>query len=170
MKQASKRLVLTLVLLGVATSVELNVSGSARQDSMPREAMLKTFYSQLTTLFKRSYPKATSHLLGAKIHFEQDTRVFIIHEPLKTGEWQDPHETRGPMRGGILCDIEWRKGEYNGQAMVPQTFDKRYFKRLVMAPSSRKLDAHLYVHLSYPDGVSADFLKQFAELVDGFER
>jgi hypothetical protein len=131
---------------------------------------LKRFYSELKTLFLRHYPQVTSHLLGEKIHFEQDTRVFILHEPLKTGEWQDPREVRGPKLGGILCDIELRDGKFAGAAAVPQTFDKRYFQLSVMEPYSARRNAHLYVHLSHPNHVSGDFLKQFTELVNSFEK
>jgi hypothetical protein len=131
---------------------------------------LERFYSELRTLFRKHYPKATSHLLKDTIHFEHDTRVFIVHEPLKTGDWQDPRETRGPKPGGILCDITLQKGQYQGAAVVPQTFDKRYFTVLLMAPYSAKQDVHLYVHLSYPGNVGTDFLKEFADLVNGFEK
>src|ERR1039458_6677961 len=99
-------------------------------------------------LFRKYYPKVTSHLLKDKIHFEQETRIFIVHEPLMTGEWQDPWEERGPMRGGILCDITLQKGKYQGQAEVPQTFDKRYFKVLLLVGYSAKEDVHVHVLLS----------------------
>jgi hypothetical protein len=135
-----------------------------------QRSRLERLYPELRTLFLRHYPQVTSHLLDEKIHFEQDTRVFIVHESLKTGEWQDPRETRGPKRGGILCDLELREGKYNGAAVVPQTFDKRYFKLLVMAPYSQKHNAHLYLHLCYPSNVSDDFLKQFTEQVNGLEK
>jgi len=143
---------------------------SAAEGETLQNPALERFYSELRTLFRTHYPKATSHLLKDQIHFEHDTRVFLVHEPLKTGDWQDPRETRGPKPGGILCDITLQKGEYRGAAVVPQTFDKRYFKVLVMASYSPKRDVHLYVHLSYPGNVSSDFLKEFAELVSGFEK
>ena len=140
----------------------------AADDETPQNPALKRFYSELQTLFREHYPKATSHRLKDCIHFEHDTRVFIVHEPLMTGEWQDPWETRGPKPGGILCDITLQKGPYQGQAVVPQTFDKRYFKSSLEAPYSLKHDAHLEVHLSYPRDVSDDFLKQFTQLVNDF--
>lgn len=141
----------------------------ADADSLQNPA-LKRFYSELQTVFRRHYPNVTSHLLKDKIHFEQDTRVFIMHESLMTGEWQDPFEERGPKPGGILCEIRLEKGRYEGQAVVPQTFDKRYFKVLLMAPYSPKHDTHLWVNISYPQRVSADFLKEFAEMVDHYEK
>ena len=110
----------------------------AAEDETLQNPALERFYSELRTLFRKHYPKATSHLLKDKIHFEHDTRVLIVHEPLKTGEWQDPRETRGPKPGGILCDITLQKGQYQGAAVVPQTFDKRYFKVLSLLPWERE--------------------------------
>src|SRR5438034_7173328 len=57
-----------------------------------------------------------------------------VHEPLKTGEWQDARETIGPQRGGVVGNMELRTGKYLGAAAVPQAFDKRYFTLQVMAP------------------------------------
>ncbi len=142
----------------------------AAEDEPLQSPVLKRFYSELRTLFRKHYPKATSHLLKDKIHVEHDTRFFIVHEAYKTGEWQDPWEERGPKLGGILCDITLQKGQYQGAAVAPQTFDKRYFTVLLMAPYSPKRDVHLYVHLSYPGNVSSDFLKEFTDLVNGFEK
>jgi len=58
----------------------------------------------------------------------------IVHEPLKTGEWQHARETIGPQRGGVVGNMELRTGKYLGAAAVPQAFDKRYFTLQVMAP------------------------------------
>jgi hypothetical protein len=158
----------TWPLLLVHLGILVLAPARAADDEALQNPKLKRFYSELQTLFRKHYPKATSHLLKDKIHFEHGTRIFIVHEPLMTGEWQDPWETRGPKPGGILCDITLQKGPYQGQAVVPQTFDKRYFKSLLAAPYSSKHDAHLEIHLSYPRNVSDDFLKQFTELVNDF--
>jgi len=92
--------------------VEKAAPSRAAEDEHLQNPALKRFYSEVQTLFRRHYPKATSHLLRDKIHFERDTRVFIVHEPLKTGEWQGPLEERGPKSGGILCDMTLQKGNY----------------------------------------------------------
>ena len=161
-------LVATAPLLGLFATLPANAQSDKSTNAENPE--LKRFYGELRMIFRRHYPKATSHLLNEKMHFEHDTRIFIVHEPLKTGEWQDPWETRGPKPGGILCDITLQEGRYQGAAVVPQTFDKRYFKVLLMAPYSAKHNCHLIVHLSYPGNVSGDFLKEFTDLVNDYPK
>lgn len=145
-------------------------SAWAADDAPLQNPALKSFYAELRAVLRRHYPKATSHLLKDKIHFEHDTRVFIVHEAYKTGEWQDPWEERGPKPGGIHCDLTLQKGGYPGAAEVPQSFDKRYFTVLLLAPYSSKRDEHLMVRLAYPQDVSQEFLKQFTDLVNSFEK
>jgi hypothetical protein len=164
--QAVRRSLLFAVLLPALIATPARAADS---DAL-QDPALKRLYAEFQLLFRKYYPNVTSHLLTNTMHFEHDTRAFIVHEPLRTGEWQDPRETRGPKLGGILCDIALQKGPYQGAAMVPQTFDKRYFRLLIMAPYSRKHDAHLYVHLAYPGNVSGEFLRDFTGLVTDFER
>ena len=141
--------------------------GGAEQRSA-HEPSLPAVYSELDGLFHRYYPNVASQASADAIHFEYNTRVFLIHEPLRTGEWQDAREVRGPNRGGILCHAELRKGRYAGAAAVPQTFDKRYFQLSVFAPYSAIRDEHLYVHLYHPGDVKTDFLEEFSRIVAGF--
>jgi len=155
-------------LLGIICLACLGLLATGADGEALQNPALKRFYSKLSALFHRHYPKITAHHLKDTLHFEHDTRIFIIHGALKTGEWQDPVETRGPKPGGILCDVTLQKGRYEGAAAVPQTFDKHYFKLLGMAPYSPKHDTHLSVHLSYPRNVSEEFLRQFSELVNDF--
>src|SRR5262249_35467062 len=156
------------VLLATLLLIVLVLPASGANEEAPQNPALKRLYSDFRTLFRKHYPAVTSHLLKDEMHFESDTRVFIVPEPLRTGEWQDPWETRGPKPGGILCEMSLRNGRYMGAAVVPQTFDKRYFRLLVMAPYSVKYDAHLYVHLSYPGDVRPHFLAGFHGLVNHF--
>ncbi len=144
------------------------ISSTIAEDTLPQNQTLQPLYKQLGDLFHHYYPNATGHLLGDKIHFEYDTRIFIVHEPSKMGEWQDPWEERGPKTDGILCEIELQHGTYGGAAVVPQTFDKRYFTVLLLAPYFQKIDAYLYVHLSYPREASKEFLKAFQDAIDHF--
>jgi len=136
----------------------------------PRQPDLQPLEAEVRKLVEKHYPKGKVTLTDQTIHFEFNVRKFMIHEPLLTGEWQDAHEELGPQRSGIYGDIELRAGEYGGMAVVPQSLDKRYFTLLLLAPSSKKLDHHLYVHLKYPRNVPKEFLKEFERLMDDFEK
>jgi hypothetical protein len=132
-----------------------------------RAPVLRRLYSSLQPLFQRHYPQVASRQQASGLEFSQDTRTFLIHTALKTGEWQEAREVKGPNRRGILCTIELTPGRYGGAAVLPQTFDERYFHTLVMAVPSRDGSSFLYVHLSYPDTVNPRFLKDFTEAVEG---
>ena len=95
-----------LLLLSAGTPLH----GQRTEDGPPR--WFDSFYSNVRKLVRRYYPQATSHLLANNIHFEYDTRVFVVHKPLKNGRWQDTWEQRGPKKGGILGEIEFRRGRY----------------------------------------------------------
>ena len=129
---------------------------------------LSDFYPSLRTVFTKHYPAVTVSTMDKTITFDHDTRLFLIHDPLKTGEWQDATERRGPKKGGVFCEIVSESGIYNGAAVVPQTFDERYFSVLLLAPYSKRLDRHLHVRLSYPVGASKEFLREFTEAINRF--
>jgi len=129
---------------------------------------LERLYAQTRALVLKYYPDAKTEVTKHTIHFEARTRRFMVHEPLKTGEWQDARETIGPQRGGVVGNMELRTGKYLGAAAVPQAFDKRYFTLQVMAPYSEARDVHLYTHLLYPADASKVFLSEFTDLVTRF--
>ena len=141
-----------------------NTSGAEAKATAP-DPILSDLLIRLRPVLQRYYPDAQPRLRGDLLEFEHDTRVFFIHTRLKTGEWQEARETRGPNSGGILGTIELRQGLYNGAALLPQTFDSRYFQTLVMAEAPEDKSRYLYVHLSYPDTVKSGFLAEFREVV-----
>src|SRR5262249_56752845 len=123
------------------TSMLASIAGVDAARASDEDHRLEKLYSMTTTLVLKHYPDAKTELRQHTIHFEAGTRRFMVHEQLKTGEWQDAHETIGPQRGGVVGDMELRSGKYLGAAVVPQAFDKRYFTLLVMAPYSDARDA-----------------------------
>ena len=131
---------------------------------------LKPLQPKLRALVVKYYPKASIKAAGDAITFSYKSRKFMMHEPTKKGDWQEAREEEGPDRGGVIGEIELRDGKYNGQAVTPQSFDKRYFVELVMSPYSEKLDSHLYIHLKFPRDASPSFLKEFQSLMNGFEK
>ena len=157
-----------LPFVGLALCCLLGAPGRTAADDAPKPD-LKPLLKEVRKVVEKHYPKATVTLQDQTIHFEFNTRKFMIHESTLTGEWQDAREEPGPQKGGIFADIELRAGEYMEMPALG-SFDKHYFTVLVTAPHSSKLDKHLYIHLKYPRDVPKDFLKEFERLVDGFEK
>jgi hypothetical protein len=151
-----------LAAMVFAPIVRVDHTCASNQDPLER------LYAVTAALVSKYYPDAKMELTRQRIHFEARTRRFMVHEQLKTGEWQDAHETVGPQRGGVVGNMDLRSGKFPGAAAVPQSFDKRYFTLLVMAPYSEARDAHLYTHLLYPADVSKVFLSEFTDLVTRF--
>jgi hypothetical protein len=153
------------VLPSLIVAALVGANGRVEPETTSTSPILTGLQSRLRPVLQRYYPQAKSQVRGEVLQFEQDTRVFLIHIPLKTGEWQEAREVKGPNQGGILCTIELRNGRYDGAAVLPQTFNDRYFETLVMAEASPDQSRYLYVHLSYPHGVERRFLGEFHEVV-----
>src|SRR5262245_59266843 len=117
----------------------LALAGGATPQEPPKPD-LKPLLEPVRKVVHKYYPKAQVTLKDDTIHFEFNTRKFMIHDPTLTGEWQDAYEEPGPQKGGIYGDIEFRPGEYGGMAAVPQTFNKHYFNLFMTAPHSKKID------------------------------
>jgi len=135
----------------------------------PSPPDLKPLRAAVEKLVTRHYSKAKVALVEGVIHFEYNTRKFLVHEQTSRGEWQDAVEEVGPNKGGILGKISFQPGEYLGMADVPLSFDKHYFIVRLSAPYSKKLDGHLYIHLKHPRNAPAEFVKDFEALVSEFE-
>jgi hypothetical protein len=162
MKSAVTAVALALCMLVIGAEQGVS-AGTPQQD-------LKPMLSAVRKLVHKYYPSATVGLQDETIHFEFNTRKFMIHNPGRGGSgWQDATEQSGPQPGGIDCDIELRSGAYLGAATVPQEFDKRYFTLYLAAPYSKKMDCHLYIHLKYPERTSQEFLEEFRKLTNQFE-
>lgn len=131
---------------------------------------LKPLFVEIDKVVKKHYPKAKSGMKDDTIQFSFNLRKFMIHEPLLNGEWQDAFEEIGPQKGGVLGTIELRSGPYGGMAVVPQSFDKRYFTTHVYAPYSKKLNSHLYIHLKSPRDTTAEFVAEFEKVIESFEK
>lgn len=125
-------------------------------------------YDRIEQTVLKQYPKATVKRENGFLLISYNTRKFMVHNRLKTGEWQTAVEQEGPDNGGILCSVSGAPGPWTGAAMVPQTFDYRYYQSLLMAPYSKSNNYHLTAHLNYPDNVNQAFVRDFREAVSKF--
>lgn len=126
-------LCLVVTVVGAAVNGRAGASSSASGPPV----VLSKLASRLDPILQRYYPRAKVTIESSRVAFEYDTRVFLVHSALKTGEWQEAREIKGPDRNGILCTIELREGRYDGAAILPQTFNEHYFQTMVMQAPTR---------------------------------
>jgi len=167
-------------LLGMAGVLLLIQSHVCAEDVPKASPVPDAVCAKLQALFRKYYPKATFTNLGVNgIHFEYEIITFEFPDIGPPGGKREATTQRGPKKGGILCSIYLEKGEYRGQiALMPRgggqygpfLIDRKVYKQLLMAPYSARLDAHLWVSLSYPSDASDDFLKEFRARMNAFEK
>ena len=157
-----------LVTLAFFCSIQMTniLPSSAQQNETP--PAVAAAYASVEKLVLKEYPKATVDRTNGFLRITFKTRKFMVHNRLKTGEWQNAVEQEGPDRGGILCSVSAAPGPWMGAAMVPQTFDYRYYQSLLLAPYSKENNCHLTAHLDYPDDIKATFLREFSTTVSQF--
>lgn len=162
--------------------------GEPEQESPPE--VLTRLYADLYPVFRQYYPMVSARRDCNGMEFAHDTRTFAVHTRLKTGEWQDAQEVRGPNRGGILCSISLHKGRFEGalalpglpdDSLIPQfsarpdfssypyfpRFSGPYFQTMLIVFAAPDESRYLYGHLHLPDGVEPGFLEEFMEKVKG---
>jgi hypothetical protein len=156
-------------LVVLALSSLLSGAGRTGAEDAPKPD-LKPLEAEVRKLIEKHFPKAKVTLKDQTIHFEFNTRKFMIHELTRIeDQWQDAREQPGPQPGGIYGDITRAQGEHKGPAFLPWVWNKRYFTLYWAAPYSEKLDRHLSIHLKYPSNVPKEFLNDFKRLTDEFE-
>ena len=145
-------------------------------------------YSDLFTVFREHYPMVSARRNGNGMEFANDTRTFTIHTRLKTGEWQEGQDVRGPNPGGVLCNISLHEGRFEGalalpglpdENLIPQfsarpdfsthpyfpKFSGPYFHTMLIVFEAPDEPLYLYGHLHFPDGTNSDFLEEIVEVV-----
>jgi hypothetical protein len=143
------------------------------------EPAVADVYSKLLPLFQKYYPQAGfTNSPSHDLHFEYAVTNFLFPVPTNILK-HEPEVQRGPLTGGILCDIGLEQGKDNDQLIlssanadrIPSSFrDKKYYKELLMAPYSPKLNAHLWAYLCYPPDASETFLKEYRAIMKNFEK
>lgn len=139
---------------------------ASADDKTPKQ--VEKVYSDVKKLVAEFYPNAEVIEKESRLECRFKTRKFMVHLPLKTGEWQEARPMEGPDRSGMMCVISYQKGRWMGAAMVPQTFEYHYYASTLSCPYNKKLDMHLESHLYFPKNVKPEFLKRYSDLVNEF--
>ncbi len=155
-----------VLLIGAVLMISSSPNAQSSSEAAP-PAVAET-YARVEKLLLAHYPNAAVKRENGNLQISYKTRKFMVHNRLKTGEWQEAVEQIGPDRSGISCSISAAPGPFMGAAVVPQTFDYRYYQSLMLAPYSKSLNYHLVAHLNYPDDVKPVVLREFNDTVAKF--
>ncbi len=147
-----------------------SLSGGSYSYCSEESDVCKPIFDRLEQLIKQYYPQAKFERKQGLFIAKFDTRTFMIHHALKTGEWQEACAQEGPNRKGIRCSIKANPGPWMGAAVLPQIFDNKYFSSLMIAPYNKKFNLHLAAHLDYTDSTSKEFVKTYQDTVNDFAR
>lgn len=140
---------------------------AAGQDASSEAGSVTPHWSELSStvekLVREYFPKAKLKPGMEQMHVEYKAKPFILPSTNK--------EEQGPDWGGIVFDMELKKGPYAGVHQVPKKFNEYSFYSVeLFAPYSKKFDSHLLTRICYPFDVPPEFLKRFKKVVEDFEQ
>ncbi len=121
---------------------------------------IKQAFDELETLFKNYYTDAKITRTPDKLHVEYKLHKYEFH---RSGT-----RVAAPKLGGILCDISVMPGRYTGKEVLPLQTNEPLYVILLLAPYSERDNSHLLTRLVFPPTCSADFLKEFKELLNNY--
>lgn len=155
----------------VALIITSAVNRAFTADEGQRQLNLSGLVEAVEPIAHRYYPEARVSLRDERtIEIEHDAQVFMVHLPTKTGEWQDASPIKGPRRGGVVMIISIRDGDWQGAAVLPQSFDHCYFVDHVSLYYSETLDAHAHVSLRYEGAYPSDLMAELAGPLSELDR
>lgn len=119
---------------------------------------------QISALVTEHFPDAVIAQDNGKITAKHGTMIFTIHRHWKTGEIRkETDQIEGPNFEGFMISISVEDGRYEGQAMVPQTLNRRYWQEYIDRPPTADGKGHYVINLSYGSRIDRDFMKAVFE-------
>lgn len=137
---------------------------------------LKPLHCAIAELVKHHYPEATTHTFENKIHFEHSTRLYVTRAVAKVPKGEEPPlvEERGPMTGGVWCDIRYYNTDLQDRPPYPRSegvTEREYFTELIYYPNDNRNKCHMVVTLRLPSDLTKNqdqFIQEFRELLGSF--
>ena len=103
---------------------------------------------------------------GERVDLTFRTRTFFVHGSSKSGRYDlEPHKETGPSIDGLMVRIWLNEGVYNGQAMIPQTLNQKYWKTQLHQVPVSEGQQHLRLNLSYGARPNKEVLAKVVALV-----
>lgn len=107
--------------------------------------------TKLESIIRQYHSNAVVNVQDGTYTYRYHTQTFKVHSIQMTGEVsKEARDEEGPNVDGILMTVRLEKGEYRGQAVVPQVLTEPYWRTFINAyPVSLPGGAHLRMSLSF---------------------
>jgi hypothetical protein len=120
---------------------------------------------------RNHYPDADISVDGQRLTAKYGTMIFTIHRDWKTGEiLKETDQVEGPNFRGFILSITVAPGQYDGQAVVPQTLDERYWHTYIDRPPTEDGKGYYVINFSYGSKTDRDFMNGVFELLPRTKR
>ncbi|MFA5203142.1 MAG: hypothetical protein WC708_01945 [Lentisphaeria bacterium] len=119
---------------------------------------------RISGIAKNHFPDAVVSQDNGTLSAKHGTMVFTIHRHWKTGEiLKETDQVEGPNYKGFMIFISVQDGRYEGQAMVPQTLNERYWQTYIDRPPTEDGKGHYVINFSYGARLDRDFMRAIFE-------
>ena len=119
---------------------------------------------KIRKLVKKHFPDAVVFQDKRKLTAKHGTMVFTIHRHWKTGKIRkETDQVEGPNYQGFVISISVQDGRYEGQAMVPQVLNQRYWQTYIDRPPTENGNGHYVINFSYGSRLDKDFMRAVFE-------
>ena len=119
---------------------------------------------RIANLVRKHYPDAAITQDNGKLTAKHGTMTFTIHRHWKTGEiLEKTDQVEGPNFRGFMITISIENGKYEGQAVIPQTLNERYWVTYIDRPPTEDGKGHYVINFSYGSRLNRDFMKAVFE-------
>lgn len=152
---------MTRINLLVVTAAVCIVACSATLAAPAKQTELADRIGKLVT---KHFPDAVLSQDNGTFSAKHGTMVFTVHRHSKTGEiWKETDQVEGPNFRGFMISISVRDGKYEGQAVVPQSLNERYWQTYIDRPATEDGKGHYVINFSYGARLDRDFKKAVFE-------
>ena len=149
------------------------VDASGQDEKSPS---LKELHRQIDVVVLKHYPKATSYVFEDAIGFEFATRKYVTRLVAKRLPGTKPliGLERGPMDGGVWCDIWYRSGDLKTEpayARAAGVTRREFYREFILYPNDGQRKCHLIVVLRLPLETSeseVEFVEELKALLNQF--
>jgi len=122
--------------------------------------------ARVRNLVLKYFPEAQMAQDNSTFVAQQDTMIFTVHAIGMTGEIRETtNQLSGPNYKGFILRISTRDGEYQGQAVTPQTLRNPYWQTFMDRSLTEDGKGHYSINFSYGSRLDRQFKEELFKVL-----